>query len=65
MGTVDDALRVRGVKPGQQWGQTAEGTGANHRGVTREQVAAAIVASGGAARSSAGSWLLVILGAVG
>ena len=50
--TLGDALRVRGVEPAQQWGQTAEGTGANRRGVTREQITAALGASGGPARSS-------------
>jgi hypothetical protein len=50
--TLGDALRVRGVEPAQQWGQTAEGDGVNRRGVTREQIAAAITASGPPARSS-------------
>jgi DNA segregation ATPase FtsK/SpoIIIE, S-DNA-T family len=49
---VGDALRVRGIEPAQQWGQTADGQGANRRGVTRQQIADAIAASGPAARSS-------------
>jgi DNA segregation ATPase FtsK/SpoIIIE, S-DNA-T family len=39
--TLGDALRVRNIEPGQMWGQTADGQGANRRGVTREQIAAA------------------------
>jgi S-DNA-T family DNA segregation ATPase FtsK/SpoIIIE len=45
-GTLGDALRVRGIEPGQMWGQTSDGQGANRRGVTREQLAAALAASG-------------------
>lgn len=39
--TLGDALRVRGVEPAQQWGQTPDGQGANRRGVTREQIVSA------------------------
>ena len=38
---MGDALRVRGIEPGQTWGQTPEGQGANRRGVTRAQLLAA------------------------
>ena len=47
--SVGDALRVRGIEPGQVWGTTPEGQQANRRGVTREQL---LAASGAAARSS-------------
>jgi S-DNA-T family DNA segregation ATPase FtsK/SpoIIIE len=50
--TLGDALRVRGIEPGQMWGQTADGQPANRRGVTREQIAGAPGASGAPARSS-------------
>lgn len=50
--TLGDALRVRGIEPGQMWGQASDGQGANRRGVSREQIAEAIAASGGPARSS-------------
>jgi DNA segregation ATPase FtsK/SpoIIIE, S-DNA-T family len=49
---VGDALRVRGIEPGQMWGTTADGQGANRRGVTREQI---LAASGASARSSGGA----------
>jgi DNA segregation ATPase FtsK/SpoIIIE, S-DNA-T family len=39
--SVGDALRVRGIEPGQTWGMTEDGQQANRRGVTREQLLAA------------------------
>jgi len=55
--SVGDALRVRGIEPAQMWGTTADGQGANRRGVTREQIAAAsgapLGSSGGASGETA------------